>query len=81
MKNEFPPAIFIHGAIDGVFFVDESIRIHEQLQKVGVRSKLLVAQGVDHGLLELFKGIPQPVPEAPFFDQQVVDFLTREFTA
>ncbi|KAJ5640500.1 Alphabeta hydrolase fold [Penicillium herquei] len=50
VKEDYPPSVFVHGLADEVVSPDESVFQHEQLQKLGVDSKLFLIEGGPHGL-------------------------------
>ncbi|KAJ3037883.1 hypothetical protein HDV00_001227 [Rhizophlyctis rosea] len=47
----FPPTVFVHGKEDRSVLVGESERTYQNLQQLGVRTKLLVLEGADHGFV------------------------------
>lgn len=50
VREDYPPSVFVHGTADEVVLDDESIRHHEQLRKLGVKTELLLVEGGGHGL-------------------------------
>lgn len=48
----YPPSVFVHGTADEVVLDVESVRHFEQLQRIGVKTELLLVDGAGHGLVE-----------------------------
>jgi dipeptidyl aminopeptidase/acylaminoacyl peptidase len=46
-----PPALFVHGAADGLVPVSQSQDMAARLRAAGGKAELLVIEGVDHGLV------------------------------
>ena len=50
VDGEYPPSVFVHGTADEVVSPEESVFQYEQLQKLGVESKLILVEDGPHGL-------------------------------
>ncbi|KAH8204914.1 hypothetical protein TruAng_000953 [Truncatella angustata] len=48
--DDYPPSVFVHGTADNVVPDVESVRHHEQLKTLGVKTELLLVEGAQHGL-------------------------------
>jgi len=62
------PTYIIHGDVDNVVPVEESIIFHDALKKLGVDSTLHVAKGINHGL------------SWDYFADKVIPFFRRTLT-
>ncbi|RAL12417.1 alpha/beta-hydrolase [Aspergillus homomorphus CBS 101889] len=59
----YPPAVFVHGTADEVVPDLESRFQHEQLGRLGVRTRLLLVEGAGHGLVDPESGWPPRLAE------------------
>ncbi|CAG8122465.1 unnamed protein product [Penicillium salamii] len=50
VTENYPPSVFVHGTADEVVPDQESVHHHEQLVKLGVKSKLCLVKDGPHGL-------------------------------
>ncbi|KAK9772957.1 putative Alpha/Beta hydrolase protein [Seiridium cardinale] len=82
VNENYPPSVFVHGTADEVVLDVESVRHHEQLKKLGIKTELLLVDGAHHGLVArnedgLFGLIPDAVTAyAKSFDF-IVEVLER----
>ena len=72
IDKDFPPSIFIHGDTDVVVSIEESKRVVEMLQKVGVDCVFIVAEGKGHQLEE--RASPEVYVQ---YIKPVVEFLKQ----
>ncbi len=50
VRKENPPILSIHGDKDSVVPYSHSVRLHDELNKVGVKNQLFTIKGGDHGM-------------------------------
>lgn len=80
VDQDYPPSTFVHGTADDVVLDVESVRHHDQLQKLGISTELSLVDGAGHGLVA-----PQPdgtfklVPEAVKAYAKSFDFIVGVF--
>lgn len=48
ISNSFPPSYLVHGSADRAVVVEESIECDRMLKEAGVRSELVVVEGLGH---------------------------------
>ena len=71
VDSEVPPTCFIHGELDIIAPVDQSIALQARLDSVGVQTELHVLKGVNHGFMGASK------EQKAMIQQWVVDFVYK----
>lgn len=56
VRSDAPPVLLVHGECDSVVPFDQSVRLHEAIQKAGGRSRLVRVPGAEHGWIIQFNG-------------------------
>lgn len=82
VTKDYPPSVFVHGTADEVVLDQESIDQHEQLKKLGVKTKLLLVENGSHGLMDFTTGPPFKLSKAAVEAYgKALDFVDEVFSA
>lgn len=68
LNEKFPPTMILHGDKDQFVPLEDSYKLHDRLEELGVPCEMLVFEGASHGVDEFYQ------PE--IFDR-ILDFLHR----
>jgi acetyl esterase/lipase len=68
VSEDFSPTLLLHGSVDDIVPLEESIFFHEALKKVGANTRLEVLEGLGHGWL------------AKHTDKMIVSFFQNHLT-